>query len=382
MARRLGRPDQGAIGVLVAIFIGAGVLTGMGAMVVDVGQLYQNRAELQSGADAGALAVAESCAKSTCVPTAAGNFANANTKSGVAGVSLVCGSGTLGVCPASSGTSYDCPASPAGGTNYVDVHTVSQTAGGSHLVPPAFARTLPGLGNYQGSAVYACAQAQWGTPANATTLGFTIPSCEWAKATKNGTSYAPGTSPSPSFDVRIQLDEQPVTTCSSTAEGDTTTDLNGNCTVSITNGLYSGYISDPRRGTSAAACAQALSTAQSSRTPVLIPVYTTVDTSGALCGSKGSEPYYLSCWVAPGNPCYKLLGYAAFVVTGYNFPDVSESYHSSDYLSPGNSCTGGFFCLNGYFTQAVISSTGVLQSVSSLSTSGPYLGATVIRLTG
>ncbi len=35
-------------------------------MVIDVGQLYQERAELQNGADAAALAVAKSCISGTC----------------------------------------------------------------------------------------------------------------------------------------------------------------------------------------------------------------------------------------------------------------------------------------------------------------------------
>ena len=37
MLRLLGRDEEGAIGVLVAIFIAGGVLLGMGALVIDVG---------------------------------------------------------------------------------------------------------------------------------------------------------------------------------------------------------------------------------------------------------------------------------------------------------------------------------------------------------
>src|ERR1019366_3157507 len=70
--RPLGRDERGVIGVLVAMMLGAGVLTGVGALAIDVGQLYQERAELQNGADAGALAVAESCAATgTCTAAAA-----------------------------------------------------------------------------------------------------------------------------------------------------------------------------------------------------------------------------------------------------------------------------------------------------------------------
>ncbi len=99
MLRLLGRDEEGAIGVLVAIFLAGGVLLGMGALVIDVGRLYQNRAELQNGADAGALAVAKSCASGSCNAGLAGSYANANASNltaGQAAVDLVCGTGSLG----------------------------------------------------------------------------------------------------------------------------------------------------------------------------------------------------------------------------------------------------------------------------------------------
>ena len=37
------------------------VLIGAGAMAVDVGQIYAERAQLQNAADAGAMAVAKQC---------------------------------------------------------------------------------------------------------------------------------------------------------------------------------------------------------------------------------------------------------------------------------------------------------------------------------
>src|SRR5260370_1092172 len=51
IVRQLRRDERGAIGVLVGLLIGGGVLTGMGALVVDVGELYQVRAAQQDGAD-------------------------------------------------------------------------------------------------------------------------------------------------------------------------------------------------------------------------------------------------------------------------------------------------------------------------------------------
>ena len=78
LLRLLGRDERGGVAVLVAVLISGGVLLGIGALVIDVGQIYQNRAELQSGAEAGALAVARSCITSTCAPGAAGQYANSN----------------------------------------------------------------------------------------------------------------------------------------------------------------------------------------------------------------------------------------------------------------------------------------------------------------
>lgn len=58
---RTGGKERGAAGVTVALLLL--VLIGAGAMAVDVGQIYVERAELQNGADAGALAAAQLCAE-------------------------------------------------------------------------------------------------------------------------------------------------------------------------------------------------------------------------------------------------------------------------------------------------------------------------------
>ena len=103
LAGRVRRDERGAIGVMVAVLLGAGVLTGMGAMVVDLGQLYQERAELQDGADAAALGVAKSCVLVACNPSLAQHYADANASAltgHTAGINLVCGSAVgLAACP-------------------------------------------------------------------------------------------------------------------------------------------------------------------------------------------------------------------------------------------------------------------------------------------
>jgi hypothetical protein len=197
MLRLLGRDERGAVGVIVAVLIGAGVLTGMAAMVVDVGQLYQNRAELQSGADAAALAVAESCTQGPCQPAAAPGYATANASALTGGqaavVPPVCGvdsvNHSLPLCTQPTGGMVNCPAPPAGIPNYVDVYTETATPSGS-LLPPVFARTLLGSSSYNGTTVLACAQATWGPAAGAAAFAMTISVCSWTGLT-GGSNFGP-----------------------------------------------------------------------------------------------------------------------------------------------------------------------------------------------
>jgi Flp pilus assembly protein TadG len=355
MLRLLGRDEDGAIGVLVAIFLAGGVLLGMGALVIDAGRLYQNRAELQNGADAAALAVAKSCAAGSCNAGLAGGYANANASNltaGQAAVDLVCGTGGLGAGCVSP--LLACPANPAAGTNYVDVRTSTGTPSG--LLPPVFARTLPGNGSYSGTNVKACAQAEWGPPATANTIAFTISACEWDVATNQGANFAPPppSLPAPSFDQVLKIH----TTSSSTscptepAGADAPgnfgwTDDSGNCSLTISNNSYGGST-----GTSVSKdCKTALQNDQANKILVFIPVYTMVAGTGT-------------------NSVFTLKGFAAFVITGYHLPGFSVS----DWLNSGNDCTGSDFCINGYFTQGLVPSSG--------SIGGPNLGATIIVLSG
>lgn len=366
---RIGRGERGAIGVLVAVLIGGGVLVGMGALVIDVGQLYQERSELQDGADAAALGVAKTCAIAVCLPFTANAYADANASrltGGTAGVSLVCGRGGLrGLllpgCPASSGQLTDCPAAPPSGTGYVDVHTTTQMAGGSTLLPPAFARTLLGNNGFSGANVDACAQAEWGAPTVAVVGGVTISACEWDQATSQGSNYAPAppyppnSLPAPSFDQVLHLHGTgPTGGCGTEESGaeaaanfSWTDDPGGNCGLNINGIIYGGNaglsVSQP--------CRTLLANARANKSVIFVAVY--ISASG------------------PGNNLtFRLKGFAAFVVTGYHM----GGFTASDWLNASNDCTGTDFCLNGYFTTALIpSGRGI---------GGLDLGADIIKLTG
>jgi Flp pilus assembly protein TadG len=358
-ARWRGNDERGAVAVLVALLIGGGVLLGMGALVIDVGQLYQERGELQNGADAATVGVAKTCALGACDPGVAVSYADANASEltgNTAGVSLVCGSGTLGACPDSTGDMTDCPPPPSGG-NYVEVFTSTRTASGSTLLPPVFASTLLGNSDYQGTTVRACAQAEWGPPAAATTVALTIPACEWDQATQQGTLIPPPppSQPLASSDQVLTLTSGNGTGCGTEppgADGPGTfawaAHPRGNCTVPI-----SGSFPGRTRTSVSFSCQQILQTAQQNHTPIIVPIYVSVN----------------------GGPTYTLQGFAAFVVTGYHLLSVDGfTFDATDWLNPLNDCTGTTYCINGYFTQGVVPFTG--------SFGGTNLGVSVIDLTG
>jgi hypothetical protein len=282
-------------------------------------------------------------------------YAGKNSKSGVAGVSQVCGSGALGACGASTFALTDCPVVPPAGTNYVDVHTSTKTSGGGTVIAPVFAKALLGNGSYTGTTVQACAQAEWGGPTAANVISFTISACEWAQATSTGTVYAPPPPavPSPSFDQVINLSSGGGGGCAFAPTGDGPGDFgwaadpNGNCTLAVSSGTFGG-----KTGASVTpGCKTALAADQASPTLVYLAVYTSVSGTGS-------------------GAVYTLKGFAAFVITGYLLPSVS----ASDWLNPANNNNCSNTCIDGYFTQGIIPYTGSL--------SGNYLGAAIIRLTG
>jgi Flp pilus assembly protein TadG len=364
ITRQVRHDERGAVGVIVAALLGFGVLTGMGAMVVDVGQLYQERAELQNGSDAAALGVAKSCALGTCDPSVAGTLADANASNltgGSAGVDLVCGSGIgLATCPGGPGSLTTCP--PPTTSNYADVFTSTKTPSGSTLLPPVFARTMLGNSSYSGDNVVACSQAAWGAPSSANAPALTIPACEWDQATQQGTAFAPPPPYPPDPSPSVSSDQ--VLTYSVAGNGGagcatepagadgpgTFTMVNharGNCYASVGPPTFSGR----NRATISLSCELVLQAAQQNQTPLLVPIYVSASPGG-------------------GSPTFTLQGFAEFVVTGFNLP----SFFASDWLNPANNCSGNNYCLNGFFTTGVAPFTGDLG--------GTNLGVSVIELTG
>ena len=82
--------ERGAVSVILALVLVA--LLGFTAIAVDVGMLYSEKAQLQNGADAAALLVAQKCAKNTsdadCTTTSAlaSSYANANANDSLSNI--------------------------------------------------------------------------------------------------------------------------------------------------------------------------------------------------------------------------------------------------------------------------------------------------------
>ncbi|MCD5341622.1 Tad domain-containing protein [Arthrobacter sp. AK04] len=128
------------------------VLIGVGAVAVDVGQIYAERAQLQNGADAGALAVAESCDPGPCTTSLAGPLANANSNDGLSDATV-----DLSV------------------TGQVTVTTSTKT-GSSSFLTKLFASAL----NAGPVTVGATSTAAWGSPGSGpATLPLTFAPCQF-----------------------------------------------------------------------------------------------------------------------------------------------------------------------------------------------------------
>ena len=352
--------DRGAVAALVAVLLSTGVLIGMAALSVDVGQIYAERRQLQNGADAAALAIALNCASpyKACPGEAASAMAGANANDGVTAAGPPCGSGRgLPGCAAGPGPALtQCPAPPTGVEGWVRVRTATATAGGGTLLPPSFARALAGNAGYAGTQVQACAQAAWGGEASGSALPLTLSLCEWNTATANGTSFAPPPPypPYPSGEVALKLHSTSDTTGGCTVSG-SGSDLPGgfgwlDSAGCRTTTVAGGFVSaDP--GVSASSCADQLATLVG--TLLYLPVFD--QASGTGTGGQ-----------------YHIRGFAAFYLSGYVLPGA----HPTTVNPPGTvtKCKGSDKCIYGWFTQGLVPTGGAIG--------GPSMGARVVALTG
>ena len=163
--RRVRRNQDGVVAVFMLMAVVA--LMGMVGFVIDMGQIRQEKRELQNGADAAALALAQECARNLCtnLMAKAQPYADANAKdraSAVTGATLI-------------------------SANQVKVDTRTTTSGGATSLTMQFIQFVGGPTTAQ---VKATATAAWEAPGGATTFPLTISYCEWnSLVTSSGGIY-------------------------------------------------------------------------------------------------------------------------------------------------------------------------------------------------
>ncbi len=379
--RRLS-DDDGAVAVLVALL--SVVLFGFGAFVIDVGALYSERRQLQAGADAAALAVAQACGGGACgtFDSDAEDFADANALDGVTDVTEVCGAGAPGL-PA-------CTDPPSGllGSGYVRVTVRTEEIGGAHLVPPTLARMLvPG---YEGTQVGASATVIWGGASSAISdIPVTLSSCEFDEFTTGGLAPKPDYTAYPDLGYSTSwlqsstgglAHERVFFTHDTSGETAAQIACPGTSPGGDAAGSF-GWLDDPS-GISGCPVQTTVSpdgelgydNAQGNTTPseckkvfpppgttVFLPVFDYFTVKGVQTTNGGGNDVW-----------YHVEGYAAFYITGYNLQLGGEGDQPS-LVTGGWPCTGQERCISGFFTSA-------LAPVPSRVGSATSYGANVVQL--
>ncbi|MFC8040027.1 pilus assembly protein TadG-related protein [Paenarthrobacter sp. NPDC057355] len=331
--RACGSSDErGASTVIVAVLMVA--LLGFAALAVDVGAVYAEKAQLQNGADAAALAIATDCAKGSCgSTTSTGNqFANSNANDN------------------SSGASVSFPAATT-----VRVVTNARDTSGQNSLSLYFAQVL----GFETASVGASAEASWGAPSSATTLPWTVSECVFKKylspaqlASLNSTGNFSG-DPIPTH-VTLRYDTNAPTVGGCAAQNGYQPGGFGwlQTTSACSTDINVGAVVQGQPGNhfpNGPTCNTVL--AHIMDEPALIPLFKTA----AQNGNKTK---------------YTLVGFAAFQVTGYKF----DGGQKLDPAAPN--CTGNCRALQGYFSRFVS-----LEEGSQVSGGIPNYGASVVTLT-
>ena len=321
--------DEGAVLIWVALMMT--VLLGVGAIVIDVGALYAEKRQLQNGADAASLAVAQDCANGSCAgyATRADQYADLNAKDGASNVDLVCGKGPG--LPACAGAA---PPGAANATGWVKVTTSTATSGGGNEVDFVLG---PFISSLTGATVHATAISAYGPIGSAATLPFIISECEFQQM---GGNVQTGTFPTGTayiFSKRNNPNtyDPPCTVASNggTAPGNFAwlQTVNGECKVTVTQG---GTVAgDP--GNDPNPIRQICGVASVQNQEVLLPLYNKVVENG-------------------NNTTYTVAGFVGFRITGYQLSGATWPTGFSCPPPLGSTATGGNLrCFRGEFTRVV-----------------------------
>lgn len=329
--------ERGAAAVLVAFSMV--VLLGFAALAVDVGAVYAEKAQLQNGADATALAIAGECANGVSCPVAMSDpnnrLANANANDD--------SSGTFAVTQPT--------------TSSVRVETNAQAAGS---IEDSFGLYFARVLGHESSVIHAVSVATWGAPTEATTLPWTISQCVFeqylspAQLAELNTSGSFTGDPTPTH-ILLRYDENTpdypgCVPQNGYAEGGFGwLDRDTGCSADID--IAAAEVGNDPGNDFPSECTAIISTLMDE--PILVPIFSTATGNGQ-------------------HATYGLEGFVAFQVTGYKFGG-GPSLTNLDPAAP--TCTGNCRGIQGFFTRYVSLEEG-------LSTSGgtPNYGYTAVWL--
>ncbi|HEX6685087.1 MAG TPA: Tad domain-containing protein [Candidatus Limnocylindrales bacterium] len=335
---RIGFDDRGGATTIVAVLMAGGVLLGMTALVVDVGQLYAEREQLQSGADAAASRIAIECAKgrSGCVTGTldlAERAADRNAADSRSNVEQLCGVDARhrlsGCAGGDRGNLTDCIGPIPNGVNYVQVRTRTEVAEDNYVLPFSFAQTLTGTPN--GTTVGACARVAYGPPKSG--LALTISACEYERTRASEVDAPPWPpNPPPSQQVALGVHGGMARTCSVAPPSGWDQpggfgwldESGGPCLFRLDPDLdYGGDTgASPSQD-----CRDALTRLRNTHQPVAMPIYDGQRNTGS-------------------NAEYHLFKLGAFVVTGFYLPGLRAASNVYPWFDP---CHGNDTCIYGYF---------------------------------
>lgn len=329
--------ERGAAAVVVALSMV--VLLGFAAVAVDVGAMYAEKTQLQTGADATALAIAGDCAQGISCSAAMTNPANRLADDNANDAS----SGVFSVTQPTSTS--------------VRVETNAQAAGSTDdSFALYFARVL---GN-DTSVIHAVAVASWGAPSAATTLPWTISQCVFEQylspsqlAELNSTGSFTG-DPIPTH-ILLRYDENTpdypgCAPQNGYAEGGFGwLDRDSGCSADID--IAASEVGNDPGNDFPSECTSIIPTLMDE--PILVPIFDTATGTGQ-------------------HATYGLTGFIAFQVTGYKFGG-GPSLTNLDPAAP--SCNGNCRGIQGYFTRYVSLDEGLATSGGT-----PNYGATAVWL--
>lgn len=334
--RRLRTHDEdGAVTVIVlALML---TMFGMAGYVIDVGIVRQERRELQNGADAAALDLAQDCARGMCtdLDAKAKVYADANAKDGRALASAT-------LLNAST----------------VKVDTQTETGAGATSLTMQFAQFF----GRSTSTVTATATAGWGAPSSASVLPITISYCEWNSLTGSGATF-PTPEQTVYFHNPTSNGRQDDIPCSGGPAGQ---DLaggfgflsapGGNCVLGVSaGGLYDSRPGNADPSSDGCECSGPGNDFPLN-TDLLVPVYQAVGGSGT-------------------NGQYRIYGFATFRMSSMRLKNGGGGNCWLTSTAPPN-CSNSQRCIYGSFVRDIIPWTG------SGVVPGPSLGTLGIRLMG